>query len=93
MQSKYIHNPIVRAELLKALAVMHNDRAMLGLEVQIRQVDAKSSHMRKEVEAFKSQTECLRRGWGFQKVQVERRTAELSAQLECIHANQCDQHH
>jgi len=82
MQSKEIDNPTVRAELLKALAVMQNDKAMLGLEVQMRQVEAKNSQMRKEVEAFKSQTECLRLERELQKVQVERRKAELKAQLE-----------
>jgi len=93
MQSKEIDNPTVRAELLKALAVMQNDKAMLGLEAQMRQVEAKNSQMRKEVEVFKSQTEFLLLGRELQKVQVERRKAELNAQLECIPSNQCDQHH
>jgi len=93
MQSKEIDNPTVRAELLKALAVMQNDKAMLGLEAQMRQVEAKNSQMRKEVEAFKSQTEFLLLGRELQKVQVERRIKELNAQLECIPSNQCDQHH
>jgi len=53
MQSKEIDNPTVRAELLKALAVMQNDKAMLGLEAQMRQVEAKNSQMRKEVEVSK----------------------------------------
>jgi len=58
MQSKEIDNPTVRAELLKALAVMQNDKAMLGLEAQMRQVEAKNSQMRKEVEASVSWRDC-----------------------------------
>jgi len=81
-QSKEIGNQTVQAELFNALAAMENDGAMLGLEVKMREVEAKNSQMRKEVEVFKSRMECLQLERELHKVQAERRKAELKAQLE-----------